>query len=339
MILRRVLIVFAVALCHCATPAESPTDDMTGEEPDSEIPEDVVATIILQTDPGLAQETALVLERRLEQLEPPDTSLDRDALQSGELVFEDVDVEPLRTVRPVNDHLIEVDLYRRQEVSEQRLRSLLVTPGRVEVLALNDSATSEIEFSADELSNDIREVSSPIHTQNGDDLQDHYLVSQNEVALRQAMEVLADEGRLSQPTEFALGLDPHGDGSTLRTYLTDPAPILTNQHIIDAEPSLSAGREGPRSSLWIILNEEGQDRFTEYTTELVGRRIGIVFDNRLVSSPIIAEPITAGRLLVNFRRHLWSAAEVQQDEVLDWMMILRGGALPTDVEWVEMRER
>ena len=77
------------------------------------------------------------------------------------------------------------------------------------------------------------------------------------------------------------------------------------------------------------LNNLGREIFADITTENHGRMLAIVLDNKIISSPVIREPILSGdgRISGNFTSE--SAAELA--------LLLRAGALPVPLKIAEER--
>lgn len=79
----------------------------------------------------------------------------------------------------------------------------------------------------------------------------------------------------------------------------------------------------------IEFTDEGARIFKEWTTQNVGKYLGIVLDKRVISSPVIREPITEGRAQIegNFTSESANALAVQ----------LRYGALPIPLNIEQIR--
>ncbi len=79
----------------------------------------------------------------------------------------------------------------------------------------------------------------------------------------------------------------------------------------------------------IEFTDEGARIFKEWTTQNVGKYLGIVLDKRVISSPVIREPITEGRGQIegNFTSETANALAVQ----------LRYGALPIPLNIEQIR--
>ncbi|MBP2227292.1 preprotein translocase subunit SecD [Azospirillum agricola] len=83
---------------------------------------------------------------------------------------------------------------------------------------------------------------------------------------------------------------------------------------------------------WVVnfeFNSAGANRFAEITKANVGRPFAIVLDNKVISAPVIREPITGGRGQISGN---FSAATAN-----DLAVLLRAGALPAPLKVIEER--
>jgi protein-export membrane protein SecD len=130
--------------------------------------------------------------------------------------------------------------------------------------------------------------------------------------------------------EFQFGMDPMnvGGATSLRPlYLVDAAPIISGDQLTDALSSADNERPG----LWQVtftLNNRGAREFGRATGENVGRFLAISLDGRISSAPVIQSRITStGSITGNFTNA----------EANDLALLLRAGALPTDITIAEER--
>ncbi len=87
-----------------------------------------------------------------------------------------------------------------------------------------------------------------------------------------------------------------------------------------------------QSGEWVVnfeFNSAGANRFAEITKVNVGRPFAIVLDNKVISAPVIREPITGGRGQISGN---FSAATAN-----DLAVLLRAGALPAPLKVIEER--
>jgi len=84
-----------------------------------------------------------------------------------------------------------------------------------------------------------------------------------------------------------------------------------------------------RPTVSISFNKEGADLFAKATTANVGKPIGIYLDGKIISNPVVQEPILKGDAQITGRFTL--------DEAQNLAILLRAGALPVKVEVIEQR--
>jgi len=88
----------------------------------------------------------------------------------------------------------------------------------------------------------------------------------------------------------------------------------------------------PQTAEWVVnfvFNSVGGKRFADITRANVNRRFAIVLDDKVISAPVIREPITAGRGQISGSFTAASANELS--------VLLRAGALPAPLTVVEER--
>ncbi|MFD2234563.1 protein translocase subunit SecD [Phaeospirillum tilakii] len=93
----------------------------------------------------------------------------------------------------------------------------------------------------------------------------------------------------------------------------------------------SAGRNG-QTGEWVVnfsFDSAGARRFADITTRQVGRPFAIVLDGKVISAPVIREPITGGQGQISGHFSAQSAN--------DLAVLLRAGALPAPLSVVEER--
>jgi preprotein translocase subunit SecD len=92
-----------------------------------------------------------------------------------------------------------------------------------------------------------------------------------------------------------------------------------------------AGQNG-QTGEWVVnftFNSVGTRRFAQISTQNVGHPFAIVLDNKVISAPVIREPITGGRGQISGN---FTAQSAQ-----DLAVLLRAGALPAPLSVVEQR--
>jgi preprotein translocase subunit SecD len=149
------------------------------------------------------------------------------------------------------------------------------------------------------------------------------LVEQGPVAKPDA---LMTNGHLPPATEILPGaLGVPGDPSGTLYYLVKKVALVTGRDLRNARPSLD---ENNQPAVSFTLNTEGGRKFGNVTAEHVGRPLAIVLDGRVRSAPRIDTRITTdGSIHGNFT----------QQEAQDLALILRAGALPAPLTFLEER--
>lgn len=125
-------------------------------------------------------------------------------------------------------------------------------------------------------------------------------------------------------TGVSEAVEPGGAPQT-SYYLVRQAAAITGRDLRNARPTLD---EHNRPAVSFSLNQEGARKFGKVTGENVGRRLAIILDNHVQSAPVIENRITdEGRINGNFT----------QQEAQDLSLVLRSGALPASLTYLEER--
>lgn len=138
---------------------------------------------------------------------------------------------------------------------------------------------------------------------------------------------------LSMPAEQAQsGAPPAGTEVLLgfkdkQPYLVAKESALDGDDISYAGPGFASGTKDPIASF--RFNGRGTRRFAHITAENVGRPFAIVLDDRVISAPVIREPITGGSGQISGNFTLEEASSVA--------MMLRAGSLPGHLGLVEQQ--
>jgi preprotein translocase subunit SecD len=131
-------------------------------------------------------------------------------------------------------------------------------------------------------------------------------------------------GKLPDDMEIVSGASTGGDAGT-SYYLVRKVAAVTGQDLRNARPSLD---ENNRPAVAFSLTNEGARKFGKVTGENVGRYLAIILDKRVQSAPRIESRINSeGRIAGSFTT----------DEVNDLSLILRSGALPASMSYLEER--
>ena len=119
---------------------------------------------------------------------------------------------------------------------------------------------------------------------------------------------------------------PSGEGDGV-SYLLRETPIVQGDDLTDAQPGFDQRTNEPIISF--RFNQSGARRFGNFTRDNVGRPFAIVLDDKVMSAPVIREPILggSGQISGSFTVESANTLAVQ----------LRSGALPTKLTIVEER--
>jgi len=135
--------------------------------------------------------------------------------------------------------------------------------------------------------------------------------------------ITAEQAMATHPPPDSEILD--GEGGT--KYLIEKRVLVSGADLVDAQPGFDQRNSEPIVSF--RFNSTGARKFAEATQQNVGKPFAIVLDNKVISAPVIREPILggSGQISGNFT--------VQQAN--DLSILLRAGALPAPLTVVEER--
>jgi len=134
---------------------------------------------------------------------------------------------------------------------------------------------------------------------------------------------------------FHLVVDGSNAAGTRRLASTDGSGEVTirskveldGARLRDAQAALDS-----RGNEWVVsftFDDAGAKRFADITKDNVNRRFAIVLDDKVVSAPVIREPITGGRGQIS--------GDFTSQSAADLAVLLRAGALPAPLVVVEER--
>jgi preprotein translocase subunit SecD len=108
-------------------------------------------------------------------------------------------------------------------------------------------------------------------------------------------------------------------------YVVRRVAAVTGRDLRNARPTLD---ENNRPAVGFSLNQEGARKFGAFTQANIGRQLAIVLDNRIYSAPRIEGQIyDEGRISGTFT----------SQEAADLSLVLRSGALPASLTYLEER--
>jgi preprotein translocase subunit SecD len=110
-------------------------------------------------------------------------------------------------------------------------------------------------------------------------------------------------------------------------YILSRAPIVTGQDLVGASPQPSTNNPG-QYEVNFHLSTSAASRFGPFTEANVGHRMAIVLENKVYTAPVINSRIEdSGVIEGNF----------SQDSAQDLALVLRAGALPATIKYLEER--
>src|SRR5207244_3356745 len=116
--------------------------------------------------------------------------------------------------------------------------------------------------------------------------------------------------------------DATGGGTVY--YMVRKAAAVSGHDVTNARPSVD---QNNLPAVSFTLSGEGARKFGAVTESNIGRRLAIILDNRVTSAPTIQSRITDNGQITG----------VTRDEVNDLSLILKSGALPVNLTYLEER--
>lgn len=102
-------------------------------------------------------------------------------------------------------------------------------------------------------------------------------------------------------------------------------PVLSGEQLIDA----NATEQDGQPVVSFRFNTQGARIFGEVTQEHIGKQFAIVLDNQIITAPVIRSPIRGGSGIIE--------GGFSHESAKNLALLLRSGALPTDVTILEER--
>ncbi|HZU44920.1 MAG TPA: protein translocase subunit SecD [Terriglobales bacterium] len=122
-----------------------------------------------------------------------------------------------------------------------------------------------------------------------------------------------------------VGANQSGESPTEAYYLVSRASAVTGRDLRDAQPGRD---ENGRPMVRFSLTGEGGRRFYAFTSAHVQDQLAVVLDNKVMEVATIQEPIRdEGRITGSF----------SEQQAKDLALILRSGALPAGIRYLEER--
>lgn len=131
---------------------------------------------------------------------------------------------------------------------------------------------------------------------------------------------------------FAWGMDPQNYGGNMMRplYLMNEQAEMTGTSISNAEVRTGLDSNRPNNpGVSLTMTGEGSHIFSRVTGNNVGRRLAIVLDGKVQSAPTIMDKIRHGSASIT--------GSYTFEDAKDLRIVLRAGALPADLEFIEER--
>ncbi len=120
-------------------------------------------------------------------------------------------------------------------------------------------------------------------------------------------------------------LEDLGKPGSLSIQSEDGEVVLSGTDIKDAQPENQQDEMGNKEIVVALtLTDEATDRFAEYTSNNIGKRLPIVYDGQVISNPSIQSAITGGSCVINGMADYEEASELAS--------IIRIGGLKLELE-------
>ena len=149
------------------------------------------------------------------------------------------------------------------------------------------------------------------------------LTAPGKLSLQPVDEAAADRGRTTTPLGDVLLPLAGGKEAPLPV---ERRVVVPGDDIVSARQEFDQQDGSP--DIVIQLNEAGRKDFARATGKMLGKRLAIVLDGKVLTAPVINEPILGGSLLISGS---FSVASAQQ-----LASLLQGGALPAPIRVISI---
>ncbi len=109
-------------------------------------------------------------------------------------------------------------------------------------------------------------------------------------------------------------------------YTLERAPVVTGECLVDAQPSFD---QNGAPAVSFRFNTTCARKFGDYTADNIGNPFAIVLDDEVISAPTIQSHIPGGSGIIT--------GNFSVEESTNLAILLRAGALPAELEFVEER--
>ncbi|MDP2984614.1 MAG: protein translocase subunit SecD [Candidatus Latescibacter sp.] len=128
---------------------------------------------------------------------------------------------------------------------------------------------------------------------------------------------------------FLWGPDKAREDGLRELFLLNAASEMTGDKVADAKVSVGSGMSAGQSEVQMENTKDGAREWARITGANIGKRLSIVLDNTVYSSPKIIDRIPGGTSQIT--------GSFTNEEARDLALVLRSGALPASVEILEDR--
>jgi len=134
-------------------------------------------------------------------------------------------------------------------------------------------------------------------------------------------------GRVPPGSELLPSAEESDKQGRARMILVKKRAIITGEMLTNAQPTVDQQQNLPAVSF--KFDSVGGKRFGETTAKNVGKQFAIVLDGKVISAPVIREPILGGSGIITGHFTVQTAQ--------DLALLLRAGALPAPLTILEER--
>lgn len=132
-------------------------------------------------------------------------------------------------------------------------------------------------------------------------------------------------GFIPSPLEMVMPGDQMTRDGEQVFYVVERQAMVTGEMLEESQPSFANGE----AVVSFAFNHRGAKKFGDVTSQYVGRPFAIILDNKVISAPVIREPILGGSGIISGSFTTQSANDLS--------LLLRAGALPAPLVVIEER--
>lgn len=86
------------------------------------------------------------------------------------------------------------------------------------------------------------------------------------------------------------------DGET--KYCINKIPVVTNDNFVSVKIVSDSSREGIYNTVRIKLDSITAKGFKETTSKLVGKKLALIINNKIITAPVLRDPIESGEIAI-----------------------------------------